>query len=100
MGKLIKIEFLKIKKSNVLSATIAITLFSLLMTFSGIATIKDTSPKDIWEGLYIMTMNVYALFFYPILISIVVTMMMRLEHQNNMWKALLANPVDKMKIYM
>lgn len=100
MGKLIRIEFLKIKKSNVSNAAIGITLISLLTTLSGMTAIKETSPEGIWESLYIITMSTYSLFFYPILISIVVTMMVRLEYQNNMWKVLFANPVNKMKIYM
>ena len=97
MMNLLKIELLKLKKSSVLTIALGILAISLLTSIQLILTID--SDIQVAELLGI-SMNMFALFYYPIFIILFISMLIRLDNMNNIWKVVLSSGVNKIKIYL
>lgn len=97
MMNLLKIELLKLKKSSVLTIALGILAISLLTSIQLILTID--SDIQVAELLGI-SMNMFALFYYPIFIILFISMLIRLDNINNIWKVVLSSGVNKIKIYL
>lgn len=100
MLKALKIELLKLKHSSLVWIATIIPLISVFLG-RGMATfIKERGfIDDLWSVMYISTMPSYTLLVKPILITVIIVCITRVEHSNNGWKQLLALPVEREKVY-
>lgn len=94
-----RLEFAKLQWSVVV---ILIALDALIN--SGLGAMYMESFKDIfapsWNQLYIQSQSFHALFFYPLYVGILASLICYYEHQNNAWKQLLSLPVSKTHLYL
>lgn len=102
MKDIFEIEILKLKNSKILSIVILAPIFMVVQGVSNLIRYYDLftgKGQNVWEQLYNQSMILYVSVLFPILISIVMTLMARIENANNSWKHYLSLPVKKEKIY-
>lgn len=102
MKDIFEIEILKLKNSKILSIVILAPIFMVvqgalnLIRYYNLFTGKG---QDVWKQLYSQSMIFYVGVLLPVLVSIVMTLMARIENANGSWKHYLSLPVKKEKIY-
>ena len=101
MLTLLKVELYKLKRSKILLAT---TIFTFLALYQGWDFAKfgqAEGEKDIYRAfLYQGTITVYSWIIFPLIITLVLVMMSRMEHSNNSRKYYLTLPVAREKVYL
>lgn len=99
--RVLKVELFKLKRSKIIGMT---TIFTLLAIYQGWDFAKsaktDEAPEVFKAFLYQGTMTVYSWLIFPLIITIVIAMMARMEHNNNSWKQLLALPIKRGQLYV
>ncbi|MED5098746.1 ABC transporter permease [Niallia circulans] len=101
MFTLLKVELYKLKRSKILLTT---TIFTFLALYQGWDSAKSGHAEG--EGnvfkdfLFQGTATVYSWIIFPLIITLVLVMMSRMEHSNNSWKYYLTLPVDRVKVYL
>jgi lantibiotic transport system permease protein len=94
------VEFYKLKRTRILLITTALTLFALLQGWQFAKVDWAGGAEDIFRTfLYQGSMAVYSWLIFPLIITIVLAMMARMEHSQNGWKQLLALPVERGMVY-
>ncbi|MDY2630767.1 MAG: ABC transporter permease [Clostridium sp.] len=97
MIKLLKIELLKLKNSSVF--TIALTILAISV-FTSIQLVLSVDSDIQVKELLGISMNMFGLFYYPIFIILFVSMMIRLDNVNNIWKIVLSSGANKINVYL
>lgn len=98
MLRLYRLEFAKLQWSVVV---ILIALDALINSGLGamyMESFKDVFPPS-WNQLYLQSQSFHALFFYPLYVGILASLICYYEHQNNAWKQLLTLPISKTHLY-
>lgn len=98
MLKVLKIEWYKLRRTKLI---LTATLLPLLAVFQGrlFALSKEETEPNLWGMMFIGTMSQYTWLLFPILITVVIAIMARMEHSNNSWKQLLSLPVKRESVY-
>ena len=102
MKDIFDVELLKLRGSKILWIVILAPIFMVaqgafnLIRYYDIFTGKG---QNVWEQLYTQSMIFYVMILFPVLISIVMTLIARIENANNSWKHYLSLPIDREKIY-
>lgn len=101
MLKTFKMELLKIKRSKLLFIA---SFFPFLSIAQGAGMAKSIAASgevgDFWVSLFSGSTLLYGMFILPMLITIIIAMITRIEHSNNGWKQLLAFPVKRENMYL
>lgn len=101
MLKTLKIELLKIKRSKIFFVA---TLFPMIAIIQGIGFAQNMKGKegmeDIWMLLFSNSVLIYGLLIFPMLVTIIIAMITRIEHSNNGWKGLLSLPLKRKDVYL
>ncbi|AIE59052.1 ABC transporter permease [Bacillus methanolicus] len=99
MLKVLKIEWYKLRRTKLI---LTATFLPLLAVFQGrlFALSKEGTEPNLWGTMYIGTMSQYTWLLFPILITVVIAIMARMEHSNNNWKQLLSLPVKRESVYL
>lgn len=101
MKKLLLAEFYKLRRSKMILITTILTLFALFQGWTFAKMDRTAEVEDVFRAfLYQGSIAVYSWLILPLIITIVLAMMARMEHSNNSWKQLLALPVEKEKVYL
>ena len=99
MMKVFKAELLKLKRSKIILITTMLTLLAIYQGWDFARVAKE--EMEVFKSfLYQGTMTVYSWLIFPLIITIVIAMMARIEHSNNSWKHLLALPVKRGAVYV
>jgi len=97
------IEILKLKNSKILWIALLAPAFIVIQGGLNLIRYYDLftgKGQNVWAQLYTQSMIFYVSILYPILISIIITLIARIENVNSCWKYYLSLPVDKGKIYV
>ncbi|NLZ54412.1 MAG: ABC transporter permease subunit [Thermoanaerobacteraceae bacterium] len=103
MKDILAVEILKLKNSKIL--WIAVLAPAFIVVQGGLNLIRyydlfTGAGQDVWAQLYTQSMIFYVSILYPILISIIITLIARIENLNSCWKYYFSLPVDRGKIYI
>lgn len=100
MKTLIHVEIFKLKRSRLILTSTILTLLALYQGYDFAKLGLEENAEEVFRGfLYQGTMAVYSWLVLPLIITIVLVMMARMEHSNNSWKQLFAMPVERGKVY-
>lgn len=102
MRDIFGLEMLKLKNSKVLWIVTLAPIFMVIQEALNLIRYYDLftgKGQNVWEQLYSQSMIFYVSILLPILISIVMTLIARIENTNNNWKHYLSVPIDKEKVY-
>ncbi|HHY42796.1 MAG TPA: ABC transporter permease subunit [Thermoanaerobacterales bacterium] len=103
MKDIFGIEILKLKNSKILWIALLAPAFIVIQGGLNLIRYYDLftgKGQNVWAQLYTQSMIFYVSILYPILISIIITLIARIENLNSCWKYYLSLPVDKGKIYV
>lgn len=96
MGKVLRSEFLKLRKSSI---WLLIFISPVLASLAGFGqSLEDTPFK--WEMTLGTMAFLHALLFFPLLSGVFSAFVCRYEHLGGGWKQLLAMPVSRENVYM
>ncbi|NLW40050.1 MAG: ABC transporter permease subunit [Tissierellia bacterium] len=102
MRNIFGIEILKLKNSKALWIVTLAPIFMVVQGALNLMRYYDLftgQGQNVWEQLYSQSMIFYVSILLPILISIVMTLIARIENTNNNWKHYLSLPIDREKVY-
>ncbi|WP_332830379.1 ABC transporter permease [Clostridium perfringens] len=97
MINLLKIELLKLKNSSLLKIGVAVLFISIITAVQFILSVDSEINA---EELISLSMNMFGLFYYPIFVTLFVSILIRIENNNNTWKLLLTSGDNKINIYL
>ncbi|HHW06920.1 MAG TPA: ABC transporter permease subunit [Clostridia bacterium] len=103
MKDMIAVELLKLKRSKILWVVI---LAPVLMVMQGIMNFRryydlfTGAGQNAWQQLYTQCMIFYAMILLPVLISLVMTFVARIENAHQGWKQYLSLPVKRETAYL
>lgn len=103
MRDIIAVELMKLKNSKILWI---VTLAPAFMVLQGVINLMryydlfTGQGQNTWEQLYTQSMIFYVYILFPVLISLVMTLMGRLENLHQGWKQYLSLPVRKETVYV
>jgi hypothetical protein len=101
MNKLLQVELYKLRRTKVILTTTILTLLALYQGYDFAKMGIEEKADEVFRGfLYQGSMAVYSWLVLPLVITVVLAMMARMEHHNNSWKQLLALPVERGKVYL
>ena len=101
MKKLLQVEVYKLKRTKMILITTILTLLALYQGYDFAKMGIEEKADEVFRGfLYQGSMAVYSWLVLPIVITVVLVMMARMEHHNNSWKQILAMPVERGKVYL
>ncbi|QED49789.1 ABC transporter permease [Cytobacillus dafuensis] len=96
MGKVLRSEFLKLRKSSI---WLLMFISPVLATLAGLGqSVEDTPYK--WEITLSAMSFLHALLFFPLLTGVFSAFVCRYEHLGGGWKQLLAMPVSRSNVYI
>lgn len=96
MGKVLRSEFLKLRKSSI---WLLIFISPLLATLAGFGQSLEDNPYK-WEMTLGTMAFIHALLFLPLLTGVFSAFVCRFEHNGGGWKQLLAMPVSRGNVYV
>lgn len=100
MLKTLRIELLKLKGLKLFLTATALPLFAVLQGRLFVTSLKGTERgMHPWEMLYTGGVSQFSSLILPIVITIIMAMLTRVEHANNVWKQLFALPVKRGNVY-
>ncbi len=100
MKKLIQVEVYKLKRTKIILITTILTVLALYQGYDFAKMGIEEKADEVFRGfLYMGSMSVYSWLVLPLVITVILAMMARMEHHNNSWKQLLALPVERAKVY-
>lgn len=99
LQRALRAEAFKLKHSPIWLAFIIIPVISAIM-----GTINYVANREIltqqWYSLWTQHTIFYCYFCFPALVAIYCSYICRLEHMNNNWKSVLAQPINRSTVYM
>lgn len=103
MNRLLGAELAKLRRSGIVWVAVGAPLFLALQGIANFLRYRDTmfagSARTEWEILYEQCIIMYPALLLPLVITIMVALLARLEHSQNGWKQLLALPVTRGQVY-
>ncbi|MEC9488337.1 MAG: ABC transporter permease [Halanaerobium sp.] len=96
--RLLKIEIKKVKASGIFWPVLLIPIaLSALILLPGAGKMLGRAG---WTGLYLSAVTSYAYFFFFIVIAVVMSFLLRVEHREGNWSGLFTLPVERGKVYL
>lgn len=96
MGNTLRSEYLKLKRKKFF---LTVCLIQILEMFWVFAALSQKKMLQNWETL-ISNLSLLNGLFLSIMIAVIVSRLVDLEHKENTWKMLFSSPVSKMSIYL
>lgn len=96
MMPLLRNEFLKLKRKRFIFVIILMSLLEITWVF--VLSSKANKEFLVWENL-ILNFGMLNGLFFPILIAVIVSRLVDVEHKENTWKMLLSTPINKASLY-
>jgi hypothetical protein len=101
MKILLQVELYKLKRTKIILITTILTLLALYQGYDFAKMGIEEKADEVFRGfLYQGSMAVYSWLVLPLIITVVLAMMARMEHSNNSWKQFLSMPVERGKVYL
>ncbi|KKI91553.1 hypothetical protein WQ54_14265 [Bacillus sp. SA1-12] len=101
MMTLLKVEWFKLKRSKIVYMTTVLTLFALIQGYQFARTDNSENAEEVFKGfLYQGSMAAYGWLILPLIITVIIAMIARIEHSSNGWKQLFALPVKRGQVYV
>lgn len=101
MKILLQVEFYKLKRTKIILITTILTLLALYQGYDFAKMGIEEKADEVFRGfLYQGSMAVYGWLVLPLIITVVLAMMARMEHSQNSWKQFLSMPVERGKVYL
>lgn len=103
MKKLLTVELLKLKHSKIIWIVILAPMFIVLQGVTNFMRYHDLftqNGQNIWYKIFEQSIIFYCILLLPLLITLVITLMTRIENINNGWKYYLALPVPRSQVYL
>ncbi|KAB2333141.1 ABC transporter permease subunit [Cytobacillus depressus] len=97
MGKVLRSEFLKLRKSSI---WLLIFISPILASLTGLGEISRDSLAYQWEMTLSIMVFLHALLFLPLLTGVFSAFVCRYEHTGGGWKQLLAMPVSRGNVFI
>lgn len=103
MKKMLQIEMLKLKHSKILWI---VTLAPAFIVFQGVSNFMryyelfTEKGQNIWEQLYSQSVIFYSFILLPILITLIMTILSKVENDDGGWKYALCLPIKRSDIYI
>ncbi|NLM51415.1 MAG: ABC transporter permease subunit [Firmicutes bacterium] len=102
MKEIIVVELIKLKGSKIFWIVILAPAFMVLQGAVNLLRYYDLftgQGQNAWEQLYTQSMIFYVMILFPVLISVVMTLVARMENAHHGWKQYLSLPVKKEVVY-
>jgi hypothetical protein len=100
MWTLFKIEWLKLKRTKILVWATFLPLFAVFQGKLFVDSLKGTERGEHeWEILFTGSISMYSSLIFPLLITVIMAIIAKVEHSQNGWKHLLALPVRREHVY-
>lgn len=96
MGKILRTEFLKLRKSSI---WLLVFVSPVLASLTGFGRSVEDIPFK-WEMTLSTMVFLHALLFLPLLTGVFSAFVCRFEHVGGGWKQLLSMPVSRSKVYL
>jgi hypothetical protein len=104
MMRLLTSELMKLRRSGVVWIAVLAPLFLVLQGVANFMRYRDSafanSRRTEWEILYEQCIILYPSLLLPLVITILMALLARIEHGQNGWKQLLALPVTRAQVYV
>lgn len=104
MKQLLAAEFLKLRRSGMVWVAVLVPLFLVVQGVANFLRYRDTmfaaSKRTEWEILYEQCVVFYPSMLLPLVITIMLALLARVEHSQNGWKHLLSLPVSRSQVYL
>jgi len=98
---LIRIEFLKLKRSQILLMTLLCPLSVVVLQFLMVIENSGQAITDKGWGMYWMgAISLWYMFMLPLYISLVTMLMNAVEHKNSTWRLMASMPIPQWQLYL
>lgn len=98
MRMLIRAEGIKFQWSVITVLIVLDTLINSAMGAMQLESLKEFFPPS-WLTLYIHSVNLHSMFFYPLYSAIVASLLCLYEHRDGGWKIAMSLPVSRNRIF-
>lgn len=98
MRMLLRAEGMKLQWSIIFLLIVLDTLINSAMGAMQLQSLRDFFPPS-WSTLYIHSVNLHSMFFYPLYSGIVASLLCLYEHKDGGWKITMSLPVHRYKVF-
>lgn len=98
MRMLIRAEGIKLQWSVVTVLIVLDTLINSAMGAMQLESLKEFFPPS-WLTLYIHSVNLHSMFFYPLYSAIIASLLCLYEHRDGGWKIVMSMPVPRNRLF-
>lgn len=98
MKRLLRAEMMKTQWSIVILLVLLDTLINAAMGIEQLGSLKEFFPPS-WTSLYIHSVNLHSMFFYPLYCGIIASLLCMYEHRDGGWKLALGFPGPRSKLF-
>ncbi|MEK3782599.1 ABC transporter permease [Paenibacillus sp. FSL K6-1566] len=98
MGILIRAEGMKLQWSVILALIVLDTLINSAMGAMQLQSLKEFFPPS-WTTLYIHSVNLHSMFFFPLYSGIIASLLCLYEHRDGGWKITMSMPIPRSRIF-
>ncbi|WP_098742023.1 ABC transporter permease [Paenibacillus sp. EZ-K15] len=98
MRMLLRAEGMKLQWRIIFLLIVLDTLINSAMGAMQLQSLSDFFPPS-WSTLYIHSVNLHSMFFYPLYSGIVASLLCLYEHKDGGWKITMSLPVPRYKIF-
>ena len=98
MRMLLRAEGMKLQWRIIFLLIVLDTLINSAMGAMQLQSLRDFFPPS-WSTLYIHSVNLHSMFFYPLYSGIVASLLCLYEHKDGGWKITMSLPVPRYKIF-
>ncbi|MGG3308613.1 ABC transporter permease [Paenibacillus lautus] len=98
MRMLLRAEGMKLQWRIIFLLIVLDTLINSAMGAMQLQSLRDFFPPS-WSTLYIHSVNLHSMFFYPLYSGIVASLLCLYEHKDGGWKITMSLPVPRYKVF-
>ncbi|WP_339295608.1 ABC transporter permease [Paenibacillus sp. FSL W7-1279] len=98
MRILLRAEGMKLQWRIIFLLIVLDTLINSAMGAMQLQSLRDFFPPS-WSTLYIHSVNLHSMFFYPLYSGIVASLLCLYEHKDGGWKITMSLPVPRYKVF-
>ncbi|MGG3508071.1 MULTISPECIES: ABC transporter permease [Paenibacillus] len=98
MRMLLRAEGMKLQWRIIFLLILLDTLINSAMGAMQLQSLRDFFPPS-WSTLYIHSVNLHSMFFYPLYSGIVASLLCLYEHKDGGWKITMSLPVPRYKVF-
>lgn len=98
MRMLLRAEGMKLQWKIIFLLIVLDTLINSAMGAMQLQSLRDFFPPS-WSTLYIHSVNLHSMFFYPLYSGIIASLLCLYEHKDGGWKITMSLPVPRYKVF-